>query len=508
MDKVYKQLLTNMKFVLRRARKISLSADIWTKRGMTESKLGMTARLYDPHSKVMRRMTLACRTFPPPHTAARLFKLTMDILAEWDIAPSKISAIVTDNGSNMVAAFKAFVDSNGSDSHNESDEDEEGVTVTSDDTEEANVVEEVDEYMQFEEQCDREFDGRIKRHSCTIHRLQTAVRVFEKDETLKPIIRKARVIVKTFRMSTVATGELIKATNLTLIADVSTRWNSTLLFLKRLDLVQDSVKEIMARHLKIPGLTPGEWVTDKLSADKEATIHRVHFYINGLVRHLECIRDALSKLDFSSFHLDNPFDQVILAMESELSRVLGYVINERDPKFDAVYIASTFLHKKLRLTLPHRVASLASRWLALKSSDWYEQNIPDILPEPADPNVTSKFNTDDDLDFFVAASLEVAPHNSPFDLEIQTYISLPASTEDNTDDNPELFWIQNAGKFPLLSRVALDILAIPAGSSAPERVFSIGSAATMGKGNRLAGHNLERKILSLRNTEYLSDLDD
>ncbi|GAV00534.1 hypothetical protein RvY_11367 [Ramazzottius varieornatus] len=508
MDKVYKQLLTNMKFVLRRGRKISLSADIWTKRGMTESKLGMTARLYDPHSKVMRRMTLACRTFPPPHTAARLFKLTMDILAEWDIAPSKISAIVTDNGSNMVAAFKAFVDSNGSDSHNESDEDEEGVTVTADDTEEANVVEEVDEYMQFAEQCDRELDGRIERHSCTIHRLQTAVRVFEKDEMLKPIIRKARVIVKTFRMSTVATGELIKATNLTLIADVSTRWNSTLLFLKRLDLVQDSVKEIMARHLKIPGLTPGEWVTDKLSADKEATIHRVHFYINGLVRHLECIRDALSKLDFSSFHLDNPFDQVILAMESELSRVLGYVINERDPKFDAVYIASTFLHKKLRLTLPHRVASLASRWLALKSSDWYEQIISDILPEPADPNVTSKFNTDDDLDFFVAASLEVAPHNSPFDLEIQTYISLPASTEDNTDDNSELFWIQNAGKFPLLSRVALDILAIPAASSAPERVFSIGSAATMGKGNRLAGHNLERKILSLRNTEYLPDRDD
>ncbi|GAV09271.1 hypothetical protein RvY_18840 [Ramazzottius varieornatus] len=328
----------------------------------------------------------------------------------------------------MVAAFKAFVDSNGSDSHNESDEDEE---------EEANVVEEVDEYMQFEEQCDREFDGSIKRHSCTIHRLQTAVRVFEKDETLKPIIRKARVILKTIRMSTVATGELIKATNLTLIADVSNRWNSTLLFLKRLDLV-----------------------TDKLSADKEATIHRVHFYINGLVRHLECIRDALSKLDFSSFHLDNPFDQVILAMESEISRVLGYVINEH------------------------------------------------ILPEPADPNVTSKFNTDDDLDFFVAASLEVAPHNSPFDLEIQTYISLPASTEDNTDDNPELFWIQNAGKFPLLSRVALDILAIPAASSAPERVFSIGSAATMGKGNRLAGHNLERKILSLRNTEYLPDLDD
>ncbi|GAU95209.1 hypothetical protein RvY_06865-2 [Ramazzottius varieornatus] len=57
---------------------------------------------------------------------------------------------------------------------------------------------------------------RIKRHRCTIHRLQTAVRAFEKDEKLKPITKKARIIVKTFRMSHVATGELLKATGLTL----------------------------------------------------------------------------------------------------------------------------------------------------------------------------------------------------------------------------------------------------------------------------------------------------
>ena len=30
-----------------------------------------------------------------------------EILAEWDIDPTKILAILTDNGSNMVAAFRA-----------------------------------------------------------------------------------------------------------------------------------------------------------------------------------------------------------------------------------------------------------------------------------------------------------------------------------------------------------------------------------------------------------------
>ncbi|GAU88400.1 hypothetical protein RvY_01108 [Ramazzottius varieornatus] len=112
MDKVYEQKLVNMKAVLRRTTKISLSTDIWTKRGMSESKLAVTARIYDPLTKTMRRMTLACRTFPSPHTAVRLFKLTMEILTEWEIPPYTISAVVTDNGSNMVAALKALVQSN------------------------------------------------------------------------------------------------------------------------------------------------------------------------------------------------------------------------------------------------------------------------------------------------------------------------------------------------------------------------------------------------------------
>ncbi|GAV06402.1 hypothetical protein RvY_16405-2 [Ramazzottius varieornatus] len=298
MDKVYEQKLGNMKAVLCRATKISLSTDIWTKRGMSESKLAVTARMSDHLTKTIRRMILACRTFPSPHSAARLFKLTMEILAGWEIPSYKISAVLTDNGSNMVADFKALVQSNSPVNSDESDEEEAQLSVLSAEMEDANTQQQVNEYMRFEGECETKFDGRIKRHSCTIHRLQTAVRAFEKDEKLKPIIKKARIIVKTFRMSHVATGELLKATGLTLIADVSTRWNSTLLFLRRLDEVRKPVNEIMARHLKIPGLTPGEWfiikfiirlleklntVADKLSADKEATVHRVHFYMNGLV---------------------------------------------------------------------------------------------------------------------------------------------------------------------------------------------------------------------------------
>ena len=61
----------------------------------------------------------------------------------------------------------------------------------------------------------------------------------------------------------------------------------------------------------------------------------------------------------------------------------------------------------------------------------------------------------------------------------------------------------NDGKFPLLIRLALDSLAIPAVSAAPERVSSIATVSSMGKADRLSGKNLERKVLSFRNTEFL-----
>ena len=64
--------------------------------------------------------------------------------------------------------------------------------------------------------------------------------------------------------------------------------------------------------------------------------------------------------------------QVILAMDAELNRVLGYVIDENDASFDGVFWACTFLHNTLKSGLHSSLQSLASRWLAVKGVDWYE----------------------------------------------------------------------------------------------------------------------------------------
>ncbi|GAU90566.1 hypothetical protein RvY_02967 [Ramazzottius varieornatus] len=87
-------------------------------------------------------------------------------------------------------------------------------------------------------------------------------------------------------------------------------------------------------------------------------------------------------------------------------------------------------------------------------------------------------------------------------------MEIPMCLTDQIDSNPEEFWISASGKFPLSSRLALDILAIPAASSMQERVFAIATLSTIGKAKRLAGRHLEGKVLCLRNIAHLPGIDD
>ena len=118
-----------------------------------------------------------------------------------------------------------------------------------------------------------------------------------------------------------------------------------------------------------------------------------------------------------------------------------------------------------------------------------------------------RLSRDDDLDFFMKVNVEVLPSKSPLELEIQVYRDFPTRQDEQVNDDPANFWVVNEGKFPFLSRLALDLLAIPAASAAPERVFSITTVAFMGKANRLSEKHLERKVLSFRNTEFLPGID-
>ena len=43
---------------------------------------------------------------PSPHTGDAILEVLTKVLAEWDLIPRKVGNVLTDNGSNMIKAFK------------------------------------------------------------------------------------------------------------------------------------------------------------------------------------------------------------------------------------------------------------------------------------------------------------------------------------------------------------------------------------------------------------------
>ena len=102
----YKNMKAQVELFLIEACAISLCADIWTKRGLSSSYLGVTAQFFSLKDRKLHNVVLAVRSMSHPHTGDAIKSLVEDIVAEWEIPIDKIQTITTDNGSNMIKAFR------------------------------------------------------------------------------------------------------------------------------------------------------------------------------------------------------------------------------------------------------------------------------------------------------------------------------------------------------------------------------------------------------------------
>ena len=118
---------------------------------MSSSYLGITAHFFTHSDHVCHRVTLAVKRIPSPHTVENICQLVDDILTEWDIhvPPQKVAAVITDNGSNMLAAFKTHFETGNDDEEEFLGEDEEPTS----------YEEEQREFEAHEDENDDAFDG-------------------------------------------------------------------------------------------------------------------------------------------------------------------------------------------------------------------------------------------------------------------------------------------------------------------------------------------------------------
>ena len=95
---------------------------------------------------------------PSPHTAQHVQEMVEELLQEWELSVDKISSIITDSGSNMVAALRNVVEKRAlteKDSHAEEEEME---------SEAEEEDENIDDLLQEEEE---DFQSKETDHNFT-----------------------------------------------------------------------------------------------------------------------------------------------------------------------------------------------------------------------------------------------------------------------------------------------------------------------------------------------------
>jgi hypothetical protein len=278
MEKVLCVMKENVKCLLKQARRVHLCCDIWTKKGMTESFLGVTAHFFAQDA--CHKVALAVRSIDSPHTGDVIVEVVKCVLKEWDIPAGKVGKVLTDNGSNMLKAFKTtiedqdeelpddnaleenveemYVDSDGLDVDIEIEPDETEVTVTQV-TEMQEATEDIADFDEREEEHRYAFASNdYQRLSCFSHTLQLVVIKFDEVKPFKEAISKAKKLVAHFNKSVKATKMLIELAGKKMIGDCPTRWNSTYLLLERLMETRQHVETVL-NQLNWEVLQPRHW---------------------------------------------------------------------------------------------------------------------------------------------------------------------------------------------------------------------------------------------------------
>lgn len=245
----------------------------------------------------------------------------LKICNEWGITTNNITAIVTDNGANIV---KAVIQSFGSGKH----------------------------------------------LPCFAHTLNlVAMQVIDGNEEIKTLCEKVKTLIAFFKHSVAATDELRKFENLKLIQSVATRWNSTYYMLEHFITLSERIGSILLKYPKAPSmlsasdlqlakeivlvLRPLEVTTKEICGETYITASKIIPLINCLNNNIEAfdsilITDASKRLKDSLLNnMIKRFHQIEFVTSLAIATIL-------DPRFKRLHFNNAMaysqaLHKISRM---------------------------------------------------------------------------------------------------------------------------------------------------------------
>jgi hypothetical protein len=281
---------TNIQEAIFLAKTIHLCCIIWSKKGMTESFLGVVAHFFAKNER--HKATLAVRNIFGSHTGNNILGVMEQVLSEWNINKQAVGKVLTDNGSNIIKAFrdfqsseiddesvydymkdKSYVDlednecTTGADDATHTDNSDEDVDDETENRAKCNdttihvTSREIDEYDEHERDHNDVFSyNDYERLPCFPHTLQLVVSKFDEVKSCKDAICTAKKITARINKSVKATEMLRNLAGKKLLSDCPTRWSSTFLLLERLLNVRDHLETVL-KELNWDGLQLRQWKT-------------------------------------------------------------------------------------------------------------------------------------------------------------------------------------------------------------------------------------------------------
>lgn len=415
---------------------VCLTADGWTSQNNQNHFYAITAHFIDGNTQ-LKNVLLDCIHFTERNTANNIAAMLKNVAFEWDLQ-NNVTAIVTDNASNIIKAVKIA-----------------GWTQV----------------------------------RCTAHSLNLAVNNGLQKDELKNIINKVKSIVEYFKRSTHALAQLqINQQNLNLPMlklkqDCITRWNSTYDMLTRFYTLKNAVITTLA--IENPGLnriTVEEWaiisklinilkifhtVTEALCSEKHVTLSKIPIYVSSM---MENLKEHTANADQNGEILSNFCNKT---KEELISRFGDVETNELiaqatilDPRFKQNGLLSGKNAEKA-------IADLKAMCAKIKLPG------EEIIPTPSPTGVAnqgSSVQQNDDQSliwdkFDLKVKNLVAPQSSTASsiIEVDKYLS--EVILDRRQD-PLIWWRQRKDVYPRLYKIMLKHLCITATSVPCERIFS------------------------------------
>jgi len=403
------------------ASRVSLAIDIWTNRQM-KSFIAVTGHAIVNFELIS--FHLSCKRIEGRHTADNVFTYYTLIIEEFNLR-NKVHIVVSDNASNMLAAFNlpGFRE-----------------------------VEDEEEEDHEEDCCCLEY--LPENHKCFAHTLQLVIKdALKSSSDVRNLIATVASIVSFVRKSSIA-ADILEGEPRPQMAN-STRWNSQLMMIRsilkidrdKLDSLETtkltSRNRLMIEDL-ITILTPFEEVTNEIQGEKVVTVSLVIPAILGLQ----------TALDVSEYH-----QLFVNELKRSLERRMQHYLENLQ------YQRATILDPRIKFQCfrSEQISILKEDLINLMNG----LNLPNAIGFPG--RSSGPIPKKKSCIFYFLNEQNITL--SPAAREIDCYIS---ETYCHPDSNPLEFWKSNEEKFPRLSKLAQYYFCTPASSAPVERTFSIG----------------------------------